>query len=286
MPARCLVQRRAQTADLFWHTLVRQDEDNQGMLAVIDVWESSVLVQSLLTVQRPILNTLLAAWHPVAVALVLSYGIILHRPQAFAAAGIMLATLPRTCRLENEPGMGFFPKTDRVLASMYHLYDPLNRPIPLHMPYTIGIVRCKVEGSTMLCTLVYERTCFSCHWGPCSSLLVFNFYDYRRGPRQLTFVVDLTAQQHQMHIAKSSLGLPLSLSPSGRLVADSQADDKGARITCLSSGMELWLGNISAGKTFGDSILCGPFLPSGCGLVVGGSDIPQQLGMLHILTWG
>ena len=57
-----------------------QDEDNQGMLAVIDVWESSLLVQSPLTVQRPILNTLLAAWHPVA--LVLSYGIILHRPHA------------------------------------------------------------------------------------------------------------------------------------------------------------------------------------------------------------
>ena len=169
------------------------------------------------------------------------------------------------------------------MTSICRQYEAFNRPVHLPWPRQIGILDCKLGSSIMLCTLIYKRKSFSCHWGPCSSLLIFDLYRSAGGIRK-SFVVDLTAQQHRKRIASSSLDKPLSFSPSGQLVADSQGNSLRPRITCLSSGMELWIGN-SIAEEIGDNIMCGPFLPSGCGLVVSGFDPGQQSGMLHILRW-
>ena len=265
---------------------IEQLHDKTGLLLVVDVWEDSVMLVSLLTVQRPFLGTLAAAWHPRAAIIVLSYGVMMQHPQTFGRAGFLATTLPQYCRLESQPGMGFSPEGNRVMASICAQYDPFNDPVLLPRPHQIGVLDCKLQGSTMLCTLVYERTSFSCCWGPCSSVLVFDLCLDNLGSRHLSLLVDLTAQENSKHIASSALDQPLSFSPSGQLVADNQGDSQGPRISCLSSGMEMWVGSISVSEHFEDNVMCGPFLPSGCGLVVSGSDLSQQSGILHILRWG
>lgn len=82
-------------------------EHNIGYLQVPDVWENSVLGGSWFAVERPILGTLAAAWHPKAMIIVLSYGVVLQQAHNFAATGIVFTTLPKFCRLEDQLGMGF-----------------------------------------------------------------------------------------------------------------------------------------------------------------------------------
>ena len=137
----------------------------------------------------------------------------------------------------------------------------------------------------MLCSLIYEWSGYSCHWVPYSSLLMFNCFKITCEPQHDSCLVDVTRQQDLMVIASSPANQPLSFSPSGQLVADNWGAPKQPRITCVNSGSQVWRGNIGAEKDFGNDLICGPFLPSGCGLVVCDFDHSQHSSMLHVLRW-
>ena len=185
----------------------------EGLLAVLDMQQQVIIAESAFQAPQLQEEGVIAAWQPSSEGLVLSHGIHLHDPAAFASAGIALGMLPESLQLSGfGHAPGFSPDGQRLTGCEYNSdssdegnWDEVELP---ELWFTT--VRCKIEALHI--ALQPEHSCsgHGFHWLPCSSKCLVDAGEGKEHP----FVCLAADLMGRAELKVCRLGSPLHFSPS------------------------------------------------------------------------
>ena len=236
------------------------EEERQGLLVVFDVSQDILVAQSEFTAELVSMLTLAATWAetpgcPSMPSLMVSHGVTLHAPEAFARSGLALSCLPELCILGTHK---FSPNGQWLVADVF-----TDGPCPwcgcgdCIPPDKHMILQCRYGGRHIQFDQEdsFQSTNGRWCWLPCSSGLAVG-----TGSKAECQIIRLGDQQSPSAIAGSLPDPPVCFSPSLEMVAESNSSPKVMDLL----GKELWA-HVSGGQHQRLELLA--FLPSGCGLV-------------------
>ena len=238
---------------------------HEGRLAIIDVWGDEVVAFSDFEMQSWGRMLAVALWHPSSRTIILSDGVSLEQPEALAAAGFVVGTLPRNCCLGDRNCARFSPDGASLVVRVCEVpqsIDSYSQVLNMQDSTDHTILSCSFVADSIY--FVTGRTICGreCQWLPCSSRLLCNSCSsglFSKPEENFSTVLNLQDQAEDVVVQGMAI-VSAICNPSAMIALNG----KGAlRVYDIASGQLLWAESSDESEV--DRTL--GFLPSGCRLV-------------------
>ena len=198
-----------------------------GWLSLYDVVRDELMLETECHVST---EHAASVWHPSSAGIVVPATGGLKDAGAFARAGVALGILPAPCGFAQSEGLGF-------LADAQHYLAKPNQPYG--SPALYWILRCTLQGLDICFELVHKVQACSLYPVPRSCLAITKL-DQGTWCSVPSMLKNLFCDEAELCLGRNAPGLrtPLSFSPSGQLVSDSEGFP---RIFSVQTGALLWV---------------------------------------------